>query len=233
MNRRAISWAIAALALVAVSSTAAFRADGDSTAYRLGAFVGALLLALVVAVVIRAIAVRVRESGGRTWSPAVLALATGIATLLAVGAAARDVAKPAACATPERSADALLGEVPDGLRTAPATAEIRRELVKSFRELGPKRVSSLMLLRGDVFEAALVSIEVDERVRLDELIDGVETAANATGTDVPFGESDGRMLTTKDVTIAYGVAGTCAMGAVYAASPKLARAIAENLRVEK
>ena len=232
MTRRTLAWALSALALLAVCATAALREPDASAAFRLGSVLGALLLALLVGVVVRSLAVRAGSQQRRLWSPWVLVIATGFALLVAVGTAARNVARPAECETPTRSADQLLGALPPGLSTQPAAQELVDDVTKSLGKLEPERVTAIAIARGREPRAALVSIEVDERIRRRDLVAGAEEAAGAPGTDVPLGEADGRMIVTADGAAAvFGVAGPCAAAIVYGATAPVAQRVAEGLRV--
>lgn len=206
----------------------AARSDESFVSY----FLGALLLTLLVAVVIRSIGVRYGPKGRSLLSPWVLVMATGLALLIVVGGALRDASRPPSCDTPTRSADQLLGELPPGLSTQPAAPELIDQLTESLREVDLKRVTAIAITRGESPQAALVSVEADERIRRRDIVGGVEQASGSSGTDVPLGETKGRMIVTANggATVV-GVAGPCAAAIVYGATAPVAQRVAETLRV--
>lgn len=89
---RLVLISVGAVLLVLFAMAAALAPDDASAGFRLGAFIGRLIVSLAIAWVVRAIAraIRGRSISDPGWTPALLFTAAFVALVSAAGAAAPD-----------------------------------------------------------------------------------------------------------------------------------------------
>lgn len=150
----------------------------EAPGYAAGAFVGGLASALLVALLIRFIYVRVAAKDRQLWSPWVFVIAAAILLVAALGRAGEAIQESAAGGDDVESAEELFVELPTGLRYLPSPPRERQQLEASFsREVGDSDdIEVRRIRRNDGAQSLAIAVVQDRIGNLEDVEQGFEEA---------------------------------------------------------
>jgi hypothetical protein len=120
-----LGWAAAVLAWAALVLLATFVADADTAGYRLGRFIGTVLVTFLPALLLRWIYTRIHGEG--VWTPWLFVIAALIAVISVAGAARSATDDQEAEQPPDVDLASAIGDAPRGYRYEKTTpADLRR-----------------------------------------------------------------------------------------------------------
>ena len=237
MDRSPLAWVLGALALaLATVLRVASIEDGHTTAFLIGSALGSVVASLLIALLLRFAYVRLIRKGRPLWSAWVLVIAAVISVLVAASRVGRDAEQAAgakeSCGA-VRTAEQLVGALPDTWRSLPSDPELARSFSSRMPQEEIGEVTARSVGRGGEPVGAVVVVELRRPGSREELIAGFSEGADGKVEDAALGSARGKLYRAPDggATLV-GMSDRCAAAFVIGVSPRTTTGIAGDLPVE-
>ena len=237
MSGTRVAWIAACLALALATILRVLGLDDRSTAYLLGSATGSVVAAVLVALLLRFLYVRLVRRDRPVWSPWTLVIAAVVSLIVAVGRAGSEAEEREegrrACANGARTADAVIGTLPARWESAPAAQEAIASFQRDMPRDEVRRLTVRAITRGAQPVGLVMVAELFEPGSADALFAGFASEARGPIEDARVGEASGKLQRTPDGGASLvGLSERCAAVVVLGISPQVTRQIGSGLSVE-
>lgn len=237
MNGTHVAWIAAGLALALATALRVLGFDDRSAPYMVGGALGSLVAAMLVALLLRFLYVRLLRRDRPIWSPWMLVIAAVVTFIVAVGRAGSEAQEREearrACADGARTADAVIGTLPARWESAPAAEEVIARFRRGMPRDEVRRLTAQTIARGAQPVGLVMVAELREPGSPEDLFAGFAAQAAGPIEDARVGNAEGKLQRTSDGGASLvGLSERCAAVIVLGVSPRTTREIGSSLLVE-